>query len=38
MFILGAGTPISSKKLEAYPFGCNMRNTITALYDAIPAS
>ncbi|CUI07301.1 hypothetical protein BN2497_9379 [Janthinobacterium sp. CG23_2] len=36
--ILGAGTLIPVKKLEAYPLGCKMRNTITALYNTIPVS
>jgi hypothetical protein len=36
--ILGAGTLAPVKKLGAYPLGCKMRNTITALYNVIPPS
>jgi hypothetical protein len=36
--ILGTGTLPPDKKLEAYPFGCNMRNTIFMQYDTIPVS
>ncbi|MHB1655040.1 MAG: hypothetical protein ACYCSZ_01560 [Burkholderiales bacterium] len=36
--ILGTGTLSPDKKLEAYSFGCSMRNTISMKYDAIPVS
>jgi hypothetical protein len=34
----GTGTLSPDKKLEAYPFGCSMRNTISMKYDAIAVS
>jgi hypothetical protein len=36
--ILDTGTLSPDKKLAAYPVGCYMRNIISVLYDAIPAS
>jgi hypothetical protein len=32
------GHAVSRQKLEAYPFGCFMRNTILMLYDTVPVS
>jgi hypothetical protein len=38
ILILGTGTLSPDKRLEAYPFGCYMRNIISARYDAIPVA
>jgi len=32
------GYAVSRQKMEAYPFGCYMRNTISMLHDTVPVS
>jgi hypothetical protein len=38
ILILDTGTLSPDKRLEAYSFGCYMRNIISARYDAIPVA